>query len=453
MKELGSEKAPRVFKAGRFWNSNVFGAVLAGGVGGGSAIGYCPAWSYNTSTNQLNTSQGFAYDAAGDLTTDVSGLYKRYYAWDAEGRLTQVTDSGGNTTTSYVYNALGQEVELKTVGGWQLEQVFDPQGQRVGYYSPGNSQWLLAYVPWRGRELAKYAWSTYFNFFHPNPLGSAAISTDQTGTVDDDILFYPWGQIWLNAGSNTYDTHFAGIHAGLQGSNLMDFSMYEAPYRFYAPNPGRWHSPDPLAGDITNPQSLNRYAYALNNPTSFVDPSGAEYCLLVTDSEGNESIDETSCVSDTDYGEAPSQYPGYVQVSQDVTVFVTSSTTSDSSSDSSVTVPSILLTPYALEWEVQQAPSPVTESIQAPPQPPQQPPSPAWQRGVIYTNCVMNPEAFGAAPDESANGFIQGPLYSPTVRSAKDLTVPVSPGPPAALNPLAGLAANVPGCVKAARGQ
>ncbi len=33
-------------------------------------------------------------------------------------------------------------------------------------------------------------------------------------------------------------------------------------------------TPDPLGGDVTNPQSLNRYAYALNNPTTFVDPLG-----------------------------------------------------------------------------------------------------------------------------------------------------------------------------------
>ena len=37
---------------------------------------------------------------------------------------------------------------------------------------------------------------------------------------------------------------------------------------------GRWMTPDPLGGDITNPQSLNRYAYVLNNPTTFTDPSG-----------------------------------------------------------------------------------------------------------------------------------------------------------------------------------
>jgi RHS repeat-associated protein len=49
-------------------------------------------------------------------------------------------------------------------------------------------------------------------------------------------------------------------------------------FRFYSQNIGRWHSPDPVGGDITNPQSLNRYAYVMNNPTSFTDPSGLGVC-------------------------------------------------------------------------------------------------------------------------------------------------------------------------------
>ncbi len=54
---------------------------------------------------------------------------------------------------------------------------------------------------------------------------------------------------------------------------------------------GRWLSPDPLGGDLTNPRSrhgessrygaiLNRYAYALNNPAALTDPLMPSFLLL-----------------------------------------------------------------------------------------------------------------------------------------------------------------------------
>jgi RHS repeat-associated protein len=260
--------------------------------------GQCQDWTYNSSTNQISSS-GFGYDLSGDLTTDAATT--RTYAWDAEGRLTKVTDNGGNgTTTTYVYNALGQEVELNASAG-QLEQIFNPQGERVGYYSGANSQWLLGYVPWNGREIARYAWSTYFDFSHPNGLGSGWLSNDQTGTVVQDEAYKPWGQQWLNYGS-AYDSHFARIHASLQGPSWVDYTMYEAPFRFYAPNPGRWHSPDPLGGDVTNPQSLNRYAYSLNNPASFTDPTGLDGGLGLAGWDCNAWNPYCTCdATDTEY--------------------------------------------------------------------------------------------------------------------------------------------------------
>jgi RHS repeat-associated protein len=45
-------------------------------------------------------------------------------------------------------------------------------------------------------------------------------------------------------------------------------------FRTYTSGLGRWLSPDPLGGDVSNPQSLNRYAYVLNNPANLTDPLG-----------------------------------------------------------------------------------------------------------------------------------------------------------------------------------
>jgi RHS repeat-associated protein len=44
--------------------------------------------------------------------------------------------------------------------------------------------------------------------------------------------------------------------------------------RYYNPRLARFMSVDPLAGDVGDPQSLNRYAYVQNNSTNFTDPTG-----------------------------------------------------------------------------------------------------------------------------------------------------------------------------------
>jgi RHS repeat-associated protein len=53
-------------------------------------------------------------------------------------------------------------------------------------------------------------------------------------------------------------------------------------FRQYSSSLARWMHPDPAglaAVDPTNPQSWNRYAYVLNDPTTFVDPSGLVDCI------------------------------------------------------------------------------------------------------------------------------------------------------------------------------
>jgi len=85
----------------------------------------------------------------------------------------------------------------------------------------------------------------------------------------------PWGERWAYGAyqGNIYDERFASLGRRDAESTLDPtlFRMYES--RLY-----RWLSPDPLAGSILNPQSLNRYAYVLNNPVNFIDPLGLDGC-------------------------------------------------------------------------------------------------------------------------------------------------------------------------------
>ncbi len=75
-------------------------------------------------------------------------------------------------------------------------------------------------------------------------------------------------------GSGTSDISFTGMNQDTI-SNLYDF-----PAREYGIQ-GRWPSPDPAgmsAADPTNPQSWNLYAYILNSPLTYLDPTGLRQC-------------------------------------------------------------------------------------------------------------------------------------------------------------------------------
>jgi RHS repeat-associated protein len=56
---------------------------------------------------------------------------------------------------------------------------------------------------------------------------------------------------------------------GLEASGLMDYKA-----RFYDPVLGRFIQPDTIIPGVGNSQAYNRYAYVLNSPVNFNDPTG-----------------------------------------------------------------------------------------------------------------------------------------------------------------------------------
>jgi RHS repeat-associated protein len=92
--------------------------------------------------------------------------------------------------------------------------------------------------------------------------------TSYAGSAGTSYISLPWGDGYtatVNAsGSDQDNEHYAGLERDAESGTE------HAQFRNYASAQGRWLSPDPYIGsyDLTNPQSMNRYAYALNNPTS-----------------------------------------------------------------------------------------------------------------------------------------------------------------------------------------
>ena len=264
--------------------------------------GLCPQYSFSASTNQISNS-GYTYDASGDLTNDGTHSYQ----YDAEGRLISV--DGGNTA-SYVYNALGWRVET-TVSGTTTDYVYDQNGNPIGSRIP--AYWVAYFIDFQGRHLAHYQNREVY-FIHTNALGTTGIVTDYTGAVVQDELHYPWGQEWTMVGTLEEERFALLQHRDTEtGFDPTDFRMYSSA-------DGRWQTPDPMDRGSANPmdpESWNRYAYALNNSTTLNDPTGLETSPCTIDGQPAFCTEVTvSASSGIDMG----QFPSLPAITQDAMV-------------------------------------------------------------------------------------------------------------------------------------
>jgi RHS repeat-associated protein len=96
-------------------------------------------------------------------------------------------------------------------------------------------------------------------YLHADHLGSASLTTDADGAWFSEQRYFPYGS--TRTGSSPTDRQFTGQRAEAGLGSLYDYGA-----RFYSPALGRFLSADTMVPDPANPQTLNRYAYTLNNP-------------------------------------------------------------------------------------------------------------------------------------------------------------------------------------------
>jgi RHS repeat-associated protein len=213
--------------------------------------------SFSQDNNRMD---GYSYDAAGNLLNDGTTSY----TYDAENRVISATNSSNGTST-YVYDADGRRVR-EIVGGATTDFLRDLDGNQMAAVS-ASGVWQRGEVYAGGRHLATYAGgTTYFNF--TDHLGTERARAGVSGTLSETCTSQPFGDGLTCSGSDSSTMHFTRYEHDWETGN--DY----AEARHYGPNLGRFLSPDPLAGDVDDPQSLNRYAYVRNNPINLIDPSG-----------------------------------------------------------------------------------------------------------------------------------------------------------------------------------
>ncbi len=219
---------------------------------GGTLPITAPQLTVNRQTNRITTA-GYAYDASGNLTND--SLHS--YTYDAENRMNTVDTSAA----AYSYDGSGLRVK-KTASGTTTTYIFS--GSKVIAEYVGGSV-NREYIYAGGKLLATLAGSTT-TCSYPDHL-STRVEADANGTTTRTFGHLPFGDGWYETGTaskwkfTTYER---------DGESALDY----ATFRYNSSRMGRFATADPLAGFSTNPQTLNRYAYAANDPIGRTDPLG-----------------------------------------------------------------------------------------------------------------------------------------------------------------------------------
>jgi RHS repeat-associated protein len=221
-----------------------------------SGTGINTLLTFNTN-NQVTSN---TYDVLGNVIND--GTYT--YSYDAENR--PMTVSGG---TSYAYDAFGRRVYRQVTAGTR-EYTYDLQGNVLTRLISGSI--APAYISIAGRQWGEIPTSSGSTWFmHTDWLGNARAYTKLYGTLQATCQTLPFGDA-RSCTVSSDDDYYAG---SLWWNG--DDSSYLSETRRYNPAQAHWTTTDPsgLASvDVTNPHTWNRYAYVMNNPLGYVDPTG-----------------------------------------------------------------------------------------------------------------------------------------------------------------------------------
>ncbi len=225
--------------------------------------------SSQVTTSSGSTTSNYGYDASGHLTGITATAQNESLTWNDAGQLTQtsITPSGGSAkNTNYVYDAGGTLLVTADPGTTTLYLPDEELSLDTGtgtvtgtrYYSIG------------GTVVAARTGASTVAYLAGDSQGTDSVAID-SGTLTADRRYYdPYG----NPRGSAPPSFPVGEKGFVGGASDTATGLTDLGAREYQPGTGSFISPDPLLKPY-DPQNLNAYGYAADNPSTNSDPSGA----------------------------------------------------------------------------------------------------------------------------------------------------------------------------------
>ena len=237
--------------------------------------------------NQAGMLFSATYDDQDRLLAIQQGPATVDYTYTANGELLSNTDTSTNTSTTYIYDVLGNLTEAVLPSGDVIDYVIDGQNRRVGKAINGTlvRSWLydgqlkvVAELDGAGTLVSRFAYGTKANVpdyvvqggmtyrIISDHLGSVRLVVNaSTGAIAQRIDYAEFGNVLNDTSPGFQPFAFAG---GLYDP-ATGFVRFGA--RDYAAELGRWAAKDPIRFDALD---SNLYGYIFSDPIDASDSTG-----------------------------------------------------------------------------------------------------------------------------------------------------------------------------------
>jgi RHS repeat-associated protein len=184
----------------------------------------------------------------------------------------------GSDVYGFEYNGLGDRLS-QTVNDMTTNYTLDLNSGLTQVLNDGHYDYLYGV-----NRIAQKVTPYLTEYYLTDALGSVRQVASSAGEVTLSKRYDPYGQVLDYEGSSNPSFGYAGE---MQDSTGMVYLRA----RYYAPYLNQFISKDTFRGYITQPGTLNLFAYVNNNPVRYRDPSGNKPCDTIECQEKYEVVD------------------------------------------------------------------------------------------------------------------------------------------------------------------